>query len=92
MRIIEINGNKFSNMKGFYREVESKMTSDLNWKIGRNLDAFNDVLYGGFGVHNIDEKYMLRWHRSEKSKLDLKYFDQIIEIIRQHDNVELQLT
>ncbi|MFD1015476.1 barstar family protein [Winogradskyella rapida] len=60
MRIIEINGNKFSNMKGFYREIESKMTFGLNWKIGRNLNAFNDVLYGGFGVHDVDEKYILK--------------------------------
>jgi len=92
MRIIEINGNKFSNMKGFYREVESKMTFGLNWKIGRNLNAFNDVLYGGFGVHDVDEKYILKWYRSEKSKSELKYYDQIIEIIKEHENIELQLT
>lgn len=92
MRIIEINGNKFSNMNGFYREEESKMTSELNWEIGRNLNAFNDVLYGGFGVHDVDEKYILKWHRSEKSKLELKHFDQIIEIIKEHENIELQLT
>ncbi|PIA77435.1 Barstar (barnase inhibitor) [Gaetbulibacter sp. 4G1] len=92
MRIIEINGNKFSNIKGFYQEIESKMTFGLSWKIGRNLNAFNDVLYGGFGVHNVDEKYILKWHRSEKSKSELKYFDRIIEIIKEHKNIELQLT
>ena len=92
MRIIEINGNKFSNQKGFYREVESKMTSGLNWKIGQNLDAFNDVLCGGFGIHEVDEKYILNWHRSEKSKSELKYFERIIEIIKEHENIELQLT
>ncbi|WP_405603865.1 barstar family protein [Polaribacter sp. Asnod1-A03] len=43
------------------------MTSGLNWKIGRNLDAFNDVLSGGFGVHEVNEKYILKWHRSEKA-------------------------
>lgn len=91
MRTTEINGNKFSNQKGFYREVEHKMTSGLNWKIGRNLNAFNDILYGGFGVHGVDEKYILKWHRSEKSKLELKYFDTIIEIIKEHENIELQL-
>ncbi len=92
MRIIEINGNKFSNLKGFYREVESKMTCGLDWKIGRNLDAFNDVLYGGFGVHEVDEKYILKWYKSGKSKSELKYFDQIIEIIKKHENIKLQLT
>ena len=40
----------------------------------------------------MDEKYILKWHRSEKSKLELKYFDRIIEIIKEHENIELQLT
>ncbi len=79
-------------MKGFYREIESKMTFGLNWKIERNLNAFNDVFYGGFGVHDVDEKYILKWHQSEKSKYELKYYDQIIEIIKEHENIELQLT
>ena len=79
-------------MKGFYREIESKMSFELNWKIERNLDAFEDVLDGGFGVHDVDEKYILKWHRSEKSKSELKYYDRIIEIIEQHKNIELQLT
>ena len=92
IRIIEINGNKFSNMKGFYREIESKMTFGLNWKIGRNLNAFNDVLHGGFGVNEVDEKYILKWHRSEKSKSELKDFYRIIEIIKEHENIQLQLT
>lgn len=78
-------------MKGFYREVESKMTFGLSWEIGRNLNAFNDVLYGGFGVHDIDEKYILKWYRSGKSKSELKYYDRIIDIIKEHENIELQL-
>ena len=68
------------------------MTSGLNWKIGQNLNAFNDVLYGGFGVDEVDKKRILKWHRSEKSKSELKCFDQIIEIIKEHENIELQLT
>ncbi len=79
-------------MKVFYREIKSKMTFGLNWKIGRNLDAFTDVLYGGFGVHDVDEKYILKCHRSKKSKSELKYFDRIIEIIKENENIELQLT
>ncbi|MBK6265104.1 barstar family protein [Marivirga sp. S37H4] len=92
MRVIEINGSKFSNLTGFYREVEREMTFGLNWKIGKNLNAFNDVLFGGFGVHDVDEKCILKWHNSKKSKTELKDFDRIIEIIKEHDNIELQLT
>lgn len=91
MRVIEINGNKFSNLKGFYREVEAKMTCGLNWKIGRNLNSFNDVLYGGFGVNEVDEPYVLRWHRSDKSRSELKQFGAIVEIIKKHEHIEHEL-
>jgi|TARA_B110000116_G_scaffold265676_1_gene275211 RNAse (barnase) inhibitor barstar len=80
MRTIEINGNNFSNLSEFYDEVESKMTSGLNWKIGRNLNAFDDVLSGGFGVHDVDEKYQLNWKNVEKSKSELGW-TQTIEFI-----------
>jgi hypothetical protein len=79
-------------MKGFYREIESKMTFGLNWKIVWNPNAFNDVSHGGFRVHDVDEKYILKWHRNLKSKSELKYYDRIIEIIKEHENIELQLT
>ena len=77
MKTIELNGNNFSNLSEFYNEVERKMTSGLNWKIGRNLDAFNDVLSGGFGIHNVDENYQLNWKNAEKSKLDLGWTQTI---------------
>ena len=44
-----IDGRRFSNMAGFYDEVEQVFTCGLDWKIGRNLDAFNDILRGGLG-------------------------------------------
>jgi len=68
---IILNGNSFSSLKEFYDEVERKFTQGLDWKIGRNLDAFNDVLRGGFGVHEYQEEIVIRWKFSEKSKSDL---------------------
>ena len=46
--VFTIDGRRFSNMAGFYDEVERVFTFGLDWKIGRNLDAFNDILRGGF--------------------------------------------
>lgn len=66
-----IDGNKFSNLEEFYDEVEAKLTKGLDWKIGRNLDAYNDVLRGGFGVHKYEEKIKITWKNSAKSKTDL---------------------
>ncbi|EPR65316.1 barstar family protein [Cyclobacterium qasimii] len=47
---IEINAYNFSDLDEFYDEIKTKLTKNLEFKIGRNLDAFNDVLAGGFGV------------------------------------------
>ena len=46
-----IDGRRFSNMAGFYDEVERVFPFGLDWKIGRNPNAFNDIPRGGFGRH-----------------------------------------
>ena len=58
-------------MTEFYDEIEKKLTNGLDWKIGRNVDTFNDVLNGRFGVHDYEEAIKLRWENSAKSKRDL---------------------
>ena len=95
---IIIDGNNFSTLSEFYDEVENKLTKGLNWKIGRNLDAFNDVLRGGFGIHDDDEPLIIRWMNSDKSKTDLgqsktkeMLFDIIVRIIRGHEHIELKI-
>ena len=44
MKTYEIDGEHFSTLEAFYE--------------GRNLDAFNDILRGGFGTP--DEGFVLR--------------------------------
>lgn len=77
---IMIDGNNFSNMDEFYNEIENKFTKGLEWKMGRNLDAFNDILRGGFGVHEYDEHIIVKWVNSNKSKEDLSYKLTISEL------------
>lgn len=67
---LTINGNNFSDFDGFYDEVERNLTKGLSWKIGRNLNAYNDVLRGGFGVHEYFEPFTLTWINSAKSEID----------------------
>jgi len=68
-RVFEINGNAFDSLDGFYDEVGRNVLNDGRW--GRNLDAFNDVLRGGFGTP--DEGFVLRWLNSEHSRSALGY-------------------
>jgi len=96
-----LEGNRFDTLEGFYDEVERVLTKDLDWKIGRNLDAFNDVLEGGFGAFEYEEPIHIIWEHSDKSKSDLAYpankregqtvFEIIIEIIKDHKHINLTL-
>jgi RNAse (barnase) inhibitor barstar len=79
-KTIVINGSKISSLDTFYDEVESKLTKDLDWKIGKNLDAFNDVLRGGFGVYEYEEPIKLIWTRSNESKRKLGW-DETVKYI-----------
>ena len=78
----------FLNMKGFYQEVEAVFTYDLGWHIGDNLDAFNDVLRGGFGRHEYGVPIHIRWISYDKSIRDLgqETMAEIEEIILDTDN------
>lgn len=58
-------------MNGFYDEVEQVFTFNLSWKIGRNLDAFNDILRGGFGRHEYSDPIIIKWLNYNKSTRDL---------------------
>jgi RNAse (barnase) inhibitor barstar len=43
-------------------------TRGLTWKTGHNLNAFNDLLRGGFGVYDYEEPFNLVWINFERSK------------------------
>lgn len=70
-KTIVLDGNNFFNLSSFYDAVESGLTKDLGWDMGRNLDAFHDVLRGGFGVYEYAEPVRLIWLHSDKSRKDL---------------------
>lgn len=91
MKTIELDGNNFSDIESFYDEVQKKLyANDEDW--GRNLDAFNDILFGGFGVFGAGENIKLVWKNSEKSKRDLgETFNTLLEIIRNNNNIHLTL-
>jgi RNAse (barnase) inhibitor barstar len=66
------------------------LIKDLDWQTGNNLDAFSDLLEGGFGVHEYKEPIRLIWKDFSKSKLDLgkKLADKLVRIIEEHDHIE----
>ena len=93
-KVIIIKGESFSSIEGFYNEVDSVLTKNLNWKTGHNLDAFNDLLRGGFGVHEYEEPIILIWENSYKSKAELNMvrdeqtiYEILVDIINSHTHI-----
>ena len=62
--VYEIDGSAFSSLEGFFDEVSRKLIPDAIW--GKNLDAFNDILRGGFGTPQ--DGFVLRWLNSNASR------------------------
>lgn len=67
-QIIIIDGDNFADLESFYEEIDRVLTKNLDWQTGHNLDAFNDLLRGGFGVYEYEEPIKLIWRGISKSK------------------------
>ena len=78
-RRIEIDGVRFSSLEGFYNEVSERLIPGAKW--GRNLDAFNDILRGGFGTP--EEGFVFIWKNHRLSQERLGY-DETVRQLRTH--------
>ncbi len=70
---ITIDGTHFSTLEEFYDEIDRLLTKNLTWKTGHNMDAFHDLLRGGFGVHEYGEGMDFYWLHAKKSRCDFGY-------------------
>ena len=85
MKSFTIDGNNFSNLDGFYDEIQKVLCP--GFEMGRNLDALNDVFVGGLSDEGIDfkEPATVNWTESSKSEKELgsEQFEQITKIIKE---------
>lgn len=93
MRTYIIDDNNFSDLEGFYCEIDRIMTKGINFKTGHNLNAFRDILSGGLGCHELDEPFVIKWLHYEKSRADLgdSAMLAILDNIADHDNCDCKL-
>lgn len=70
---IVINGLHIHDIASFYEEINRVFMSNEDWKIGQSLDAFNDLLYGGFGAMENGESVKFIWENAENMKKALGY-------------------
>ncbi|WGW05473.1 barstar family protein [Tropicibacter oceani] len=81
METYRIDGERFSTLEEFYEEISRVLIPNVSW--GHNLDAFNDILRGGFGTP--DEGFILIWENSALSKKRLGYPETVRILERRLD-------
>jgi RNAse (barnase) inhibitor barstar len=72
MKTIVLDGDKIVSLSTFYDETQRKLCPGFEG-YGRNLDAFNDILRGGFGMYEYGEPFRLIWNDAAKSRDALGY-------------------
>ena len=86
-KIFVLDGAQFNDIEGFYEFAYATLTKDLDWSPAHNLDAFNDILYGGFGAFEPKEQIIVRWINFEKSALDLGLQPSIKYYLQRAENL-----
>ena len=64
-----LDGSRITSLDTFYDEVSRVLVPGADW--GRNLDALDDILSGGFGTP--EWPYVIRWCCSDRSAQHLGY-------------------
>jgi RNAse (barnase) inhibitor barstar len=64
-----LDGSRIGSLEDFYDEVSRVLIPGASW--GHSLDAFNDILTGGFGTP--EGGFTIRWSESEASRNALGY-------------------
>lgn len=57
-----------NDIASFYEEINRVFMSGESWRIGQSLDAFNDLLYGGYGALQGAQSVELVWHHMDHSR------------------------
>ncbi|WP_315763070.1 MULTISPECIES: barstar family protein [unclassified Bradyrhizobium] len=70
-----IEGLSFSTLEEFFDHFGRSVWT---WPWGKNLDAFNDILRGGFGTP--DGGFILCWHNHGISKQRLGYEETVRQL------------
>lgn len=74
----EIDGRKFSDLKGFYQAIGKQLVDKNEW--GKNWNALNDILIGGFIKTEYGEPFKLIWRNSDISRQKLEEYNDVVKI------------
>jgi RNAse (barnase) inhibitor barstar len=85
-----IDSNNFFDLESFFDEIDRVLTKGLTWKTGHNMNAYNDLLRGGFGVYEYEEPVKIVWVNFSKSEsiLGKELTNDLKEYITDHKHIE----
>ena len=72
-----IDGSRIGSLEDFWF-VMGEAVNGPGGYFGRNLDAFNDCLRGGFGTEGDD--YVVEWRHHEQSRVALGYPETVRQL------------
>jgi RNAse (barnase) inhibitor barstar len=84
-----IDGNDFKTLEEFFECIGEQLVENNSW--GKNMNAFNDILWGGFIKTEYEEPFILVWNNSKVSAETLSDFDDLIDLILEHKHIKLIL-
>jgi len=89
-QIFYLNGQKVKSLVTFGKELRNIFFFDEKLNL-KSLDVINDVLRGGFGTLDYNEKYTVLWQNYKKSELalDPELLDAILHIFNDNPNITL---
>jgi RNAse (barnase) inhibitor barstar len=76
--VYEIDGRDFSTLQEFYSIISRVLIPGAEW--GHNLDAFNDILRGGFGTP--EGGFIIRWKNAALSRDRLGHAETVRQLER----------
>lgn len=71
MKTLTIRGRDIRDVPSFYAEINRVFMTDEDWKLGESLDAFDDLLFGGYGAIAGSEPVELVWEDIDASRTTL---------------------
>ncbi|MHA1156919.1 MAG: barstar family protein [Candidatus Heimdallarchaeota archaeon] len=89
-KIFTISGRNINSIEEFHDEVQNVLCPKFSG-YGRNWNAFNDILRGGFGPFELDEKIIIIFKnkRNVRKRLGENFLVKLTRLVEKHDNVEL---
>src|SRR5690606_33285308 len=65
---ILIDGKRIYDKSSLYAEINRQFMQKESWQLAESLDAFDVLLYGGFGANKENEEVKILWLNFENKK------------------------